>query len=279
MTTKYGSKGNSGKDSSPFSTDSSRSGTGPEGTFFGLSRSGSKAKAKNAFEKELNDESSFKEAHEYGLEALSPVAQGYGDDLVPPMQEAHMRSLNDKLTDRKVASRIEHTQGPGSWVISPSPSVSSDEDVSLVQKKHTHDGLPYGLPTREDDDSWGINLRRELESRGGGEPREESNWGIALSSPLAETFMSQNQIAGVASPLSPGGLGSYSRNPTPGVASALSPIDLGSHSRNATPGIASLLSPLEQGAPTPRIRRKLSKEKWRQVYEQEARHAPPTPPK
>jgi hypothetical protein len=259
MTTKYGSKGNSGKDSNPSSTASSRSGSGNEGPDSGLKRNTSKTRAKIAFEKELDDENSFREAHEYGLEALSPVTQGYGDDLFSPTQGAQTRNLDSKLMDRRVASRIENTQGPGSWVISPSPSVSSDDEVSLVPKKHTHDGLPYGLPTREEDSSWGLDLRRELESRGGGEPQTEVNWGIALSSPFPEPSVSQNQIIGVASPLSPSGLGPYSRNPTPGIPSPLSFTEL--------------------GATTPRIRKKLSKEKWRQVYEQEAQHPPRTPPK
>jgi hypothetical protein len=248
MNTKYGSRGNSGKSSKQSSNqDSSNSSTGLNGGGIGsLKRSASKIKARIAIEKGgVNDESSFKEAHEYGLEALSPVAQGYGDDLVSPMEEVHaVHMMDDKTIDRRFRARIENAPGPGSFIISPSPSVSSDDEASLVQKKHTHDGLPYGLPSRDEDRTWGPSLRQELQNRSQEPPQshsgedQEIRYGLAVSSSVPEHLPLQYTGSGLGSPVDPN----------------------------------SIERP-------PRIRRKLSKERWRQVYEQDSRIPPATPPK
>jgi hypothetical protein len=243
VTSKYSSKMNSAKSSKQSSNQdsflTSRSDT--IGPMDGLKRNASKIKAKitiNRNEKDVAEESSFKDVHEYGLEAISPVAQGYGDGLVLPQEEAR---IDKKIVERGVGSRVGNTAGPGSWVISPSPSVSSDDEAdeaNLVQKKHTHDGIPYGLPTREEDDTWGQSLRKELERRSGeeGEETHRSNHQDVMSPPFSEI--------------------SFSHEPTT---------------------VTSLLSPTRIASP-PRVRKKLSKERWRQVYEQQARFTPPPPP-
>jgi hypothetical protein len=242
VATKYGSRLNSGKNSKQSSNQDSVAtsrldNSGPVG---GLKRGASKIKAKMAIErneKDADEENSFKEAHEYGLEALSPVAQGYDEDLVSPRKDAH---IDEKVVDRRVDARMVNIPGPGSWVISPSPSASSDDEAdeaSLVRKKHTPDGIPYGLPSREEDDTWGLNLRNELERTSEEVEVGGSNYRNAISPPFSET--------------------SFSYEPTTA---------------------ANLLSPTSVSRP-PRVRKKHSKERWRQVYEHQAQYPPPTPPK
>lgn len=114
---------------------------------------------------DIPDENSFQETHQFGLEAMSPVAQGYGDSLVTSMDSPVEQSFAEKPLDfRRPHLTIP---GTGSFIISPSPSVSSDDEASLVDKKHTHDGLPYGLPLRDMDkpSKSDQDLNRKLEKR------------------------------------------------------------------------------------------------------------------
>jgi hypothetical protein len=174
MSTKYGSSENSKLSSNndninnnPNNLDSFPSSNGltsvdwPMDT---LKRTTSKLKARLGADKkdalEMKEESSFREAHEQGLDDLEPVASGLGDGLVSPMEREFSRIMHTR--DSQTADEEEGIQpipltshnirnmpGPGSYIISPSPSVSSSE-ASLVNKQpYSRDGgLPYDFSER-----------------------------------------------------------------------------------------------------------------------------------
>jgi hypothetical protein len=172
MSSRYGSGGNSkissnddsnNNDSHIHIEQSSDSINKAEGHMETLKRTTSKLKAKlNGDKKEMmevKEESSFKDAHEYGLNSLVPVASGIGDGLVSPMEREFSRIMHQRdsqMVDMK--DMLQRIPGPGSYIISPSPSVSSDDEASLVDKRaYSRDGdLPYGLPEREESRSFSV---------------------------------------------------------------------------------------------------------------------------
>lgn len=127
------------------------------------------------------DADSFKETHEHRIVNMNPVASGLGDGLVLPMERVfshemhHRNSQIAQLTEtlRRTSlptQHLRHLAGQGSniesYFISPSPSVSSDDEVSLVDERAYHrDGdLPYGLPEREESRLVARPLRNQAQS-------------------------------------------------------------------------------------------------------------------
>jgi hypothetical protein len=251
MSTKYGSGANSKISSNDDSnnndnhTDMNQSSDAinkTEGPMETLKRTTSKLKAKmNGDKKEMivvKEESSFKEAHEYGLDSLEPVASGLGDGLVSPMEREFSRIMHQRdsqMVDVKdmlqrmplTPQNVRNITGPGSYIISPSPSVSSDDEASLVDKRaYSRDGdLPYGLPERQESGSLSVWPR--------------------IEQPRVPDIPPQFQ-----NPLPDSG-------PPPGIAS---PFSENSFYENhvVRPSTAGSTDP----GPRRKVRRKLSKEKW-----------------
>jgi hypothetical protein len=226
-------------DSNPSSLEVNKA----EGPMEALKRTTSKLKAKMNGDKkemfEVKEESSFKEAHEYGLSSLEPVASGLGDGLISPMEREFSRIMHQRdsqITDAKeilqrsplTPQNVRNIPGPGSYIISPSPSVSSDDEASLVDKRpYSRDGgLPYGLHERE-------------------EPRSFSVWPRIPPQPPVPEIPSKYQ-----KPLPNTG-------PPLGVASPLSENSF-YEDHVVRPSTAGSVEP----EPRRKVRRKLSKEKW-----------------
>jgi hypothetical protein len=302
MSQKYGSSRGGSKDTSPNSSDNS---SRLERTFGSMKR-----KLKPDTHGDTKDQSSFREAHEYGLETMSPLASGYGDGLVQqsengiisPMKEEHKRTDEEKvfgLAFQKQFPLDPNVQGPGSFMISPSPSVSSDDEASLIDKKERPDaGLPYGLPTRDEDNSSQPNAR----PRTSPEPVPSSAGSIA--SPYSASFGSAQQITGSQNPFSTTRSPVHQSNLPPHAITTTSHIQTFTQTENRSRSpLNARLSPSPSTAagpsspfsgdrglhspfgPTntvdivaneatriPKLRKKLSKERWRQVYEKSSRY-------
>jgi hypothetical protein len=295
---KYGSSRGGSKDTSPSSSQNSSK----------LERTIGSIKKKLTSDGDMKDQSSFKEAHEYGLETMSPLASGYGDGLVhqdeaglkSPMKEAYKRADEEKVFGLAFQKRLppgQVVQGPGSFIISPSPSDSSDDETSLIDKKERQDGgLPYGLPTKDDNPSWGVNARPKTS------PEVVPSGTGSITSPYSVSFASahqmassQPQLSGIGSPVSEATLPPHAitttglvRTPSIIDRQQRSPLDPRiSHSPAPTAGPSSPFSS-DRGPPfgpthrveivandasqPPRLRKQLSKERWRQVYEKQSRH-------
>lgn len=200
---------------------------------------GSKKETVDIYMKEDGD--SFKETHEQGISSLDPVASGLGDGLVSPMEREFSRIMhqrNSQIAEAKemlqrtslAAQNARHLPGPGSYIISPSPSVSSDDEASLVDKRaYSRDGdLPYGLPERE-------------------ESRSYSGWSRVQAQPPVPDIPPQFQR-----PLP-------NLDPPPGIASPLSENSF-YENHVVRPSTAGSTDPTR--SPRRKVRRKLSKEKW-----------------
>ena len=216
---KYSSKFSSPSSSNnQYSDASSR----PDNTLNSLVRT-DKKRVKNGAEKHRSlkgekDENSFKKAHEYGLDSLESVAQGYGDDLIlPPLRTGS--PMTSKLFEENVQSSkpIPAQNLAGAFIVSPSPTQSSDDEASLVVKRPDsyEEGLPYALTNREQ--------RPSIDS-------QVSSPGLQTSADLRRTQPSP-----------------YSETSSISPDEAAQPRSFG-------------LSDGER----PRVRKKLSKEKWRQ---------------
>ncbi|KAF2434105.1 hypothetical protein EJ08DRAFT_694126 [Tothia fuscella] len=310
MSSKYGTP-NDSKENSKNSTNNSSNLDRTNGSF---RRTNNKLKVPgrggNDDLEELKPENSFQEAHEYGLETMTPVATGYGDGLVARNSDKMVERLTNERLEKAfgTAHHKRHPSapsmmGPGSFIISPSPSDTSDDEASLVDKKEIPEGLPYGPPTRHDDRSCGGSMRPSIA------PDAHSHPG-SVSSPYRDSYapFSQNPSARPhrSSTHSPS---YYEPTHTPHAITTEGPIrspssmsrkiarasmnvgfelplaepsagpNLSSPRAESGPStpfctVSNSFSPkvsteysAEVTTPPPRIRTKVSQERWRQVYE------------
>jgi hypothetical protein len=268
MSSKHGSGENSNNISNNMSNNESNLSittiSRSEGPMEVLKRTRSKFKAKTSSDKkeqaEMKEESSFKEAHEYGLDSLEPVASGLGDGLVSSMERefSHIMNHRDSRTmdDTDIIERIQLTPenvpnypGPGSYIISPSPSVSSDDEASFVEKRpRSRDaGLPYGLPGREEPKQFSVWPR--LPHNAPPVPEVPPQFLPPASSSGQEHSSSGLPRSSSGLPRSSSGLPRSSSGLLHGITS---PLSADSYYSEYTSDID----------PRRKVRRKLSKEKW-----------------